>query len=373
MGLAAYGDAIRYRETLKRFLRPTATGFAADPEVLEFRLRRFDGLERLLGPARRHGEALENRFADLAAALQEATDRIMLRLAELAHEHVGSATLCLAGGVALNCRSNWVLKEHGPFAEVFVPPGAHDAGTAIGAAMLVSARAGARPGPSHSPYIGPAFDDDALAATIRAHGLEAHRAPDIADEVAGLLADGSVVGWFQEAMEFGPRALGNRSLLADPRDPGMRDTLNRKVKHREEFRPFAPSVVAEKAESWFEMGRPSVSYEYMLFACPVRVEQANRIPAVVHEDGTSRIQIVRADANARFHRLLSCFEERTGVPLLLNTSFNDSEPIVCTPEDALATFAGTRIDAVALGDLIVRRPPRFDTRSEHDDRLTAAV
>jgi carbamoyltransferase len=173
--------------------------------------------------------------------------------------------------------------------------------------------------------------------------------------VAARVAAGHIVGWFQGRMEQGPRALGNRSLVADPRDPGMREMINRKVKHREDFRPFAPSVLAERAREWFELGRESESYRFMLFTCPVRLERAAQIPAVLHIDGTSRVQTVSAVDNPRYHRLISCFESITGVPMVLNTSFNDSEPIVCTPRDALATFAGTNIDAVAIGDYIADR------------------
>jgi len=178
---------------------------------------------------------------------------------------------------------------------------------------------------------------------------------DLCAEVAELLCSGAIVGWFQGRMEWGPRALGNRSLLADPRDPAMREIINHKVKHREHFRPFAPSVLAEHANEWFELGRSSFAYEAMLFASPVRPGYADRIPAVVHADGTARIQIVRPKANPRFHKLISSFYQRTGVPMVLNTSFNDSEPIVCTPADAVQTFVSTRIDALAMGNRLVRR------------------
>jgi carbamoyltransferase len=168
-------------------------------------------------------------------------------------------------------------------------------------------------------------------------------------------------------MEFGPRALGNRSLLADPRDPAMRDVLNRKVKHREDFRPFAPSVLEEHAHEWFDLGRASTSYEYMLFACPVRPGRLDAIPAVVHQDGTARVQVVRRAANPMFHALLRRFADRTGVPMVLNTSFNDSEPIVCSPRDALNTFAATGIDALVLGDVHVRRTVH-DAQQASDER-----
>jgi carbamoyltransferase len=166
-----------------------------------------------------------------------------------------------------------------------------------------------------------------------------------------MIADGNIVGWFQGRMEFGPRALGNRSLLADSRRPDTRAILNRRVKHREDYRPFAPSVLAEHADDWFEIGPHLASHEYMLFACPAKAERRDRIPAVLHCDGTARVQIVPRAANPRFHELISRFFERTGVPIVLNTSFNDSEPIVCTPAHAIATFRKTGIDALFMGDI----------------------
>ena len=163
-----------------------------------------------------------------------------------------------------------------------------------------------------------------------------------------MIADGKIVAWFQGRMEFGPRALGNRSLLADPRRPEMRNILNQKVKHREDFRPFAPSVLAEHADQWFEIGAHTKSHEFMLFACPVKKGLRDRIPAVLHYDGTARLQLVRRESNPRFHELLSCFHEQTGVPLVVNTSLNDSEPIVCTPSDAIVTFRKSGIDALFM-------------------------
>jgi carbamoyltransferase len=168
-----------------------------------------------------------------------------------------------------------------------------------------------------------------------------------------MIADGKIVAWFQGRMEFGPRALGNRSLLADPRRPEMRDILNQKVKHREDFRPFAPSVLVEHADEWFEVGAHSASHEFMLFAPKVKTGQLKRIPAVVHKDGTARVQLVSRKLNPRFHELISCFFAKTGVPLVVNTSFNDSEPIVCTPSDAIVTFRKSGIDALVMDDVIL--------------------
>jgi carbamoyltransferase len=202
-----------------------------------------------------------------------------------------------------------------------------------------------------TPYLGPKFNRREILAAVKAAGLTARRSKSPAREAADMIADGKIVAWFQGRMEFGPRALGNRSLLADPRRPDMRETLNRKVKHREDFRPFAPSVLAEHADEWFEIGVHLTSHEFMLFAPAVKPEQRDRIPAVVHRDGTARVQLVSRKSNRRFHELISCFFAKTGVPLVINTSFNDSEPIVCTPTDAIVTFRKSGIDALFMDDI----------------------
>jgi carbamoyltransferase len=356
MGLAGYGDPHAFEPAFGKFVDLDATLFAADPDVLRFRLPDIEPLRQLLGDPRRSGP-IESRHADIAAALQETTNWTMLRLATHLHGLHPTPNLCLAGGVALNCTANYLVKERSPFARTYVPPAPHDAGTAVGAALHVAATESAS-GPTGpvTTYLGPGYAEEEILAAVDAAGLTARRSPDIAAEVARLIANGNVVGWFQDRMELGPRALGNRSLLADPRDPGMRQVINRKVKHREEFRPFAPSVLAEEADAWFELGRPSRSYAAMLFTCPVRPDKAARIPAVLHVDGTARAQTVDRADNPRYHRLISAFADLTGVPTVLNTSFNDSEPIDCSPVDALRTFLGTRIDAVALGDHLVERP-----------------
>jgi carbamoyltransferase len=355
MGLAGYGDAAVHADAFGKFVYQHGPLFGTDPDILRFRPPDVEPLERLLGPARRGGP-IEPRHADVAAALQEATNRTMLQLAEHLHGLHPSSNLCLSGGVALNCVANYLVKERGPFQETYLPPAPHDGGTAVGAALHVAhtEQASAHTGPT-TTYLGPGYSDEEILAAVEAAGLRARRPPQLAGAVARLLADGAVVGWFQDRLELGPRALGNRSLLADPRDPRIRETLNRKVKHREDFRPFAPSVLAEEASAWFELGRPSPAYASMLFSCPARPDKAHRIPAVLHVDGTARIQTVDAADNPRYHQLISAFADLTGVPMVLNTSFNDSEPIVCSPADALRTFLATRIDAVALGGYLVQR------------------
>ncbi|EFG04990.1 carbamoyltransferase family protein [Streptomyces clavuligerus] len=357
MGLAAYGDADTCAGRLAEIVGPYDT-LAVRSDQFAFRLDGFENLESRFGPRRLPGEQLAQRHADLAAALQRWNDRTILSLARRAHDLHPASTLCYAGGVALNCATNWLLKEEGPFSRIYIPCAPHDGGTALGAALWAYYDSGVTE-LTHpaldTACTGPGYTDEEITAAFAEAGLTARRSPDIALDVARRIAAGQVVGWFQGRMELGPRALGNRSLVADPRDPGIRDTLNRKVKHREDFRPFAPSVLAEHARDWFELGHDSESHRFMLYTCPVRPGRAEDIPAVLHIDGTARVQTVTSADNPRYHRLISCFEELTGVPMVLNTSFNDSEPIVCSPRDALATFAATRIDAVAIGDHIASR------------------
>lgn len=358
MALAAGGDPKPFAPAFAALVRSNRQGklcLAAD--VLRFRSQDFKPLERLLGPMRAPGDALESRHADIAAALQKATDGALLDLAGALRQATASARLCLAGGVALNCVSNRVLQELGGFEESYIQPAAHDAGTALGAAAFLWCQQfnGARSCVLEHPYLGPEYSEAELVASLGRSGLTYRRSADAAAEAASRIAAGGVVGWFQSRMEAGPRALGNRSLLADPRRADMREILNDKIKHREPFRPFAPAVLAPRAGDWFRMPGRSRSYDFMLFACEVLAERAPRIPAVVHVDGTSRIQTVQADTNPRFYRLISEFERATGVPLVLNTSFNDSEPIVCTPDDALGTFRATQIDALIMGDFVVER------------------
>jgi carbamoyltransferase len=358
MGLAGYGDASVYAGAFSEFVHVGARRYAMDLDVLRFRLPDTGPLKRLLGRPRNAGEPIDQRHADIAAALQDTTNKIMLGLVRHIHDLHPVQNLGLAGGVALNCTTNHLIKEQGPFENIHIPSAPHDAGTAVGGALEVAPPPAGKRRAQRSAYSGPGFSDEQISGALDTTSWLTQTPGDLYGEVADLLCSGAVVGWFQGRMEWGPRALGNRSLLADPRDPAMRQILNHKVKHREHFRPFAPSVLAEHADEWFDLGRPSQAHESMLFATPIRPGFAERIPAVSHADGTARVQIVRADVNARLHRLITRFYDRTGVPLVLNTSFNDSEPIVCTPADALRTFAATRIDALVMGDRLVRRADR---------------
>ena len=365
MGLAPYGEP-RYADVIRdRLVDVKEDGsirlnmeFFGYLSRLSMTNERF---ERLLGgPPRRQDEPIAQRHKDLARSVQAVTEEVVLRMARHAHAVTGEDRLCLAGGVALNCVANGRLAREGPFREIWIQPGAGDAGGAVGAALGawhgVHGRArnadGVRDGMQGS-LLGPGFDEAGIEKALAAEGLAARRLSD--DEwavaVAALIAAGRIVGLFQGRMEFGPRALGNRSILADPRDPGMRDRINLRVKGRESFRPFAPAVLAERASEWFDLDRPS---PYMLLTAPVR--PGRRIPAVTHVDGSARVQTVHAEVSPRFHALISAFEALTGCPLVVNTSFNlKDEPIVCTPAEACRCFRRANLDALVLGNHLVLR------------------
>jgi carbamoyltransferase len=356
MGLAAYGNPATFRRQFEQILRVGKEDYAVDPAYIGFHGDKIEKLGEMVGPGRfMESEQLLPHHADIAAALQEATDAAVLALVRRLKRKVRSDNLCIAGGVALNCVTNEVVRKSGEFANIFIPSAPHDAGTAIGAAMLVHGAKEKKPlqrGYS-TPYLGPAYSRREILAAVKSAGLKARQSKSPARDAARMIADGKIVAWFQGRMEFGPRALGNRSLLADPRRPEMRDILNQKVKHREDFRPFAPSVMAEHADDWFETGGHSASHEFMLFAPRVKPDRRDRIPAIVHQDGTARVQLVSRKSNPRFHELISAFHARTGVPVVINTSFNDSEPIVCTPMDAIVTFRKSGIDALVMDDVVL--------------------
>jgi len=355
MGLAAYGNPAVYREKFQSILRSERENFGVAQGLLGMTPESQDKVEALFGPPRHEDDPFEERHGDIAAALQEATDAAVMALVRRIKRLVPSENLCLSGGVGLNCVANEVIQKSGEFANLFIPSAPHDAGTAIGAAFAVHVDTQKKlPQRGYStPYLGPSFSKREIQAAIKASGLTARRSKSPARDAAKMIADGKIVAWFQGRMEFGPRALGNRSLLADPRRPEMRDILNQKVKHREDFRPFAPSVLAEHADDWFDVGPRSASHEFMLFTPRVNADKLNRIPAVVHKDGTARVQLVSRKLNPRYHELISSFHELTGVPIVVNTSFNDSEPIVCTPTDAIVTFRKSGIDALVIDDMIL--------------------
>lgn len=321
--------------------------------------------------ARAEDAPLTAEHGALAASLQAGLEQTLVALLR---DGVGTQpvdALCLAGGVALNCKANSVLREAVGRPPVWAQPGANDGGTALGAALEAWAwRGGAAVAPMRSANLGPAFDDEAVEAALQAAGVVSTRLDDVAGFVADRLADGDVVAWFQDGLEFGPRALGARSLLADPRRAENHGRVNA-MKSREAWRPFAPSILAGHESAWFEDAFDS---PFMLFTAVVRPEQRARIPMVVHADGSTRPQVVHAATHPRYHALISAFYERTGVPMLSDTSFNrKGEPIVARPEDALEAFAGLGADGLAIGSFYVRRGERVPARTAvpSDDALAA--
>jgi carbamoyltransferase len=317
--------------------------------------RMFNGkLEGLFGVQKRApGSPIDERHFDIAASLQRVTEEAMLSMARHVHRETGVIkNLCLAGGVSLNCVANGRLLKEGPFENIFIQPAAGDAGGAMGAAYLGYhhyLRNNERH-PLETLYLGPSFEKSGIRSYLEKEGIACREMEEeeLVEETALMLSMGKVMGWFQGRMEFGPRALGNRSILADPRSPGMKDLLNRKVKFREEFRPFAPVVTEEDSTRYFDMDRPS---PFMLITVPVK---SGPIPAVTHVDGTARVQTLKNGDNPRLYRLLKEFEKLTGVPVLLNTSLNvKGDPIARTPADAIKCFSRSGMDGLVLGDFLL--------------------
>ena len=317
----------------------------------------------LLGPARQMGEELTQRHKDIARSVQAMYEEALFHLLNTLHSQHGCDTLCLAGGCAMNSVANGKVYTNTPFKKVYIQSAAGDAGGAIGAAYAVWHKLGGKRGfvMDHS-YWGPHFSDndlsvllDKYASDLQVQSCEATYVSDealLCEQTAQAIADGKVIGWFQGRMEWGPRALGNRSILGDPRRADMKDILNLKIKRRESFRPFAPSILRESVNDWFEQDD---DVPFMMQVYPIRKEMQAKIPAVSHVDGSGRLQTVTADTNPLYHKLISTFGKMTGVPILLNTSFNENEPVVCKPEEALACFLRTKMDVLVLGNWLVCR------------------
>ena len=316
-----------------------------------------DGLIECLGPARERDSAIEPRHENVAASLQARLEEVMFTLLNRLHTETGSKALCMAGGVAFNCVVNGQIFERTPFEAVYIPPAAGDSGLAVGAAYYVwnHVLGNPRSFEMRHAYWGPGFSPETIEQLLTSRGVTFRKIEDsdeLCDWTAGRIAEGKVVGWFQGRMEWGPRALGNRSIVADPRRPEMKDVLNKRIKHREPFRPFSPSVLAECVDEYFEAPAPS---PFMLMTYRVRPDKREVIPAPTHVDGTGRVQTVDRGVSPLYWTLIRAFGRRTGVPVVLNTSFNENEPIVCTPEEALECFLRTRMDVLVLGSCVVER------------------
>lgn len=312
-------------------------------------------MEALLGPARQPDSPLEARHYRIAAAMQTQAEEVALHALRALHRRTGCDALCVSGGFFMNAALNGKILRRTPFSRLFVSPAPDDSGNAMGAALHLHHQILGTEG-RHAlatPYLGPEYDKESIAAAVAACGLTARRSAAVVDETAEALANGELVGWFQGAMEVGQRALGNRSILADPRRADVKDRVNRSIKFRESFRPFAPAVPLTNADAYFDL-LPGEQVPYMEKIVPVRPERRQDIPAVVHRDGSARVQTVTPESNPRFHALLTAFGARTGIPVLLNTSFNlNGEPIVATPLDAIRTFSTSGLDRLVLGDHVV--------------------
>jgi carbamoyltransferase len=371
MGLAPYGEPV-YLDKMRELVHTDGPLFTLNLDYFTHHSRGVemtwaegsptigrifsDRMEQLLGPARQPGEPVATLHEDTARSLQAMLEEVYLKLVGELWERTNNPRLMLAGGVALNAVANGRIIPETPFDDVYVQPAAGDSGTAVGAAFDVWHRVigGDRGFVMRSADWGPEYGDDAMAGEIAAAGLVSEHMEDeeLFPYVAERIAAGEVVGWFQGRMEFGPRALGQRSIVADPRRDDMKDILNARIKHREPFRPFAPSVLADRVGEWFEQ---DYSSPFMVLVYKTREEKREQIPAVNHVDDTGRVQSVERDVLPRYWSLISAFDALTGVPILLNTSFNENEPIVMTPAHAIETFEKTTMDMLVLGNHVVRR------------------
>jgi len=380
MGLAAYGEPEQmeaFRKIVRFDARSNGNGFRlgldyfthhrTGPEMSWAEADKTPTLGKMfseempmrLGPARAAEEPLEQRHRNLAASLQARLEEVYLGMLKKLGERTGLKAVCLAGGVAFNCVANGKIFDATPFEKVYVHPAAGDAGLAVGAAYYVWHQKLGKPRSfvmDHA-YWGPGYSREEIRRAIDSNGIaqKGFRVAELPEQelvrrTAATIADGKILGWFQGRCEWGPRALGNRSIVADPRRPEMKEMLNRRIKHRESFRPFAPSILAEATGDYFEKSHPS---PFMTLAYPVRTEKRGAIPAPTHVDGTGRLQTVTREANPRYQALISAFRDLTGVPVVLNTSFNDNEPIVCRPEEALDCFLRTQMDTLVLGDFLI--------------------
>ncbi|MER8703615.1 carbamoyltransferase [Mesorhizobium sp. M1273] len=356
MGLAPYGDPAPYRELFEQFYELSANGGG-------YRVH----LDRI-GPAllrnievRRKGMPFTQQHRDVSASLQEALERIVFHILRHHREATGMKRLCLAGGVAHNCTMNGKLLYSGLFEDIFVQPASHDAGCALGAALIVSNEMG-RPAPCErlqEVYWGPDLGSErAVQQELNAWAghLEVERSDDVASSAADWIANGAVIGWVQGRSEFGPRALGNRSILADPRPAANKDRINAMVKKREGYRPFAPSVLEEDASEFFDLPDGRHEFPFMNFVVRVRDSKRALLGAITHVDGTARLQTVSRNANPAYWEVINAFKKRTGTPILLNTSFNNNaEPIVDSVADAIATFLTTELDGLVVGPFLVKK------------------
>ena len=353
MGLAPYGQS---GVDLSAFIDPQAHPYRVhNNRLIASGAEPFAEMTKLLGPARVAESEIDDRHKNIAYAVQEACEIAMMSVVKMAMQKTGSRNLCMAGGVALNSKANGKIATSGLVDQIFVQPAASDDGVALGAALAPYLDGGAKlpKRAMRHAYLGPAFEDGAIESVLRTYKLRYTHLDDVAATVAELLAQGKIIGWFQGRMEFGPRALGSRSILADPRDPEMTAKVNNAVKFREWWRPFAPSFKKEAAADYLES---AVDSPFMILTAQVRPEKRSVIPAVTHVDGSARPQTVEKETNPLYWRLIDEFGKRTGVPVIMNTSFNlRGEAIVHTPTDAVRTFFSSGMDALCIGGFLVEK------------------
>jgi carbamoyltransferase len=353
MGLAPYGEP---GVDLSDFIKHKEGGYEVAARMLLGRsTEQLAAIEAKLGPRREPESDISQAHKNLAFAVQDECERAMLALARTAVEKTGSRNLCLAGGVALNSKANGKILSTGIVDRIFVQPAAGDDGVCLGSVLAPQLEQDGKV-PVHKmrhAYLGPASTDDEIAKALDTYKVKATRVQDVAKAAAQMLSEGKILGWFQGRMEFGPRALGSRSIIADPRDPDMNGKVNNAVKFREWWRPFAPSMLSEAADQYIESATDS---PFMILTAQVRPEKRQVIPSVTHVDGSARPQTVERDVNPLYWQLIYEFGQRTGVPVIMNTSFNlRGEPIVCTPTDAIRTFFSSGMDALAIGQFIVEK------------------
>lgn len=360
MGLAAYGDPKPFRQQMDELVRVFPDGsYALTLQYFDYVRtdRMFNRrLEEFFGhPARNPESPMERYYENIAASLQEKLETTVTHLLTAVHKRYKTDNLCLAGGVALNSVMNGKILKNTPFKNIFIPPDPGDGGGAMGAALWASTT---RP-KSFTPFLGPSFPDEQIEDVLTRHGITCTRLErgELVERVADLLSQEKIIGWFQGRMEWGPRALGNRSILASAARPEMKDILNSKVKHRELFRPFAPVVLNQHVKEYFNTDFPiPMSAKYMLFVYPFRSKGKRDVPAVVHVDGTGRLQALERGDNPLYYDLIEAYAKKTGVPIIINTSFNvRGEPIVCTPTDAVHCFLKTDIDYLVVGPFLASK------------------
>jgi carbamoyltransferase len=345
MALASYGKPV-YVKDFQSMIHPEGKGkYRIDEPLLEARF----------GPPRQRGEKILQHHMDIAHSMQAVLESTVLDLLSWLHSESKTDNLCMAGGVALNCVLNAAIRDKGPFKNIWIQPAAGDAGTALGSALWTDIRERndtTRNFCMDHVFWGPEYTDEEIEHFLAWAKVPYKRLENVADEVAELLAEDKIIGWYQGRMEFGPRALGSRSILASPIHEEMQAKLN-EIKDREDFRPVAPAVLEEEASEWFEQ----VTYSpFMLFVAHVKPDKANLIPAVCHVDGTARVQTINRHQNPAYYDLIKAFYQRTGVPVLVNTSFNTrGEPIVCTPRDAVECFWTSPLDALVIGSFLLKK------------------